>query len=142
MLVRFPFLRAGCAADTLAAMPAEMITALGAAAAAYSVAAGTTLLLQAQVMRRRGSSREVSIAFLASTTGGYLIWLLYGIGIGSLPLILADAIGLVCGGIAVGVAASLRRSPRPEVPDRTEPCPAEGRRHLRPAIASAGTSSR
>ena len=29
--------------------------------------------------------------------GGYAVWLAYGFSIGSLPLIVVDAIGLVCG---------------------------------------------
>jgi uncharacterized protein with PQ loop repeat len=46
---------------------------------------------------RRGSSCDVSARFLATYAGGYVIWLFYGLGIGSMPLILVDAAGLVCG---------------------------------------------
>ncbi len=45
--------------------------------------------------------------FLATTSGGYLIWLLYGLGIGSMPLIVADAVGLARSLVAVAVAFRL-----------------------------------
>src|SRR5688500_5483729 len=86
----------------------DPVSTLGASATAYSLAAGGALLLQVRTMRRRGSSRDVSVAFLGTTSGGYLIWLLYGVGIGSLPLIVSDAIGLVCSLVTVVVALRLR----------------------------------
>ena len=89
-------------------MPTDLVSILGATATAYSLAAGGALLLQVRTMRRRGSSRDVSVAFLATTSGGYLIWLLYGAGIGSMPLIVSDAIGLVCSLATVVVALRLR----------------------------------
>jgi MtN3 and saliva related transmembrane protein len=87
----------------------DLVSTLGAGATAYSVAAGTTLLLQMRTMKQRGSSRDVSLAFLATTSGGYLIWLLYGLAIGSMPLVVSDAIGVVCSAAAFGVALRLRR---------------------------------
>ena len=93
-------------------MPDDLVTALGATAGAYSVGAAATMLLQARQMIRRGSSRDVSIAFLGSTSGGYLIWLLYGLGIGSVPLIAADVVGLASSAVAVTVAVRLRGGTR------------------------------
>ena len=49
-------------------------------------------------------------AFLASYTGGYAIWLAYGLSIGSLPLIVVDTVGLLCAGLTIAVALSLRGS--------------------------------
>jgi uncharacterized protein with PQ loop repeat len=92
-------------------MPTDLVSTLGASATAYSVAAGTTLLLQMRTMIRRGSSGDVSVAFLAATNGGYLVWLLYGLGIGSFPLVVSDAVGLVCGIAALVAAVRLRRPP-------------------------------
>jgi uncharacterized protein with PQ loop repeat len=86
----------------------DPVSTLGAGATAYSLAAGGALLLQVRTMRRRGSSRDVSVGFLATTSGGYLIWLLYGVGISSFPLIVSDAIGLVCSLVTVTVALRLR----------------------------------
>jgi uncharacterized protein with PQ loop repeat len=98
----------------------DPVSTLGAGATIYSIAAGSALMLQVRTMRRRGSSEDVSIAFLATTCGGYLIWLLYGIGISSMPLIVSDLIGLVCSLITVSVAWRLRRKGSPN-PGRLRP---------------------
>ena len=86
----------------------DVVSTLGASATAYSLAAGTALLLQVRTMLRRRSSQDVSLTFLGTTSGGYLIWLLYGLGIGSMPLIVSDAVGLACSLVAVAVAVRLR----------------------------------
>ena len=46
----------------------------------------------------------------ASYAGGYAIWLTYGLSTGSIPLIVADAVGLLCAGLTLAVALSLRGS--------------------------------
>jgi hypothetical protein len=61
-------------------------------------------------MLARRSSRDVSAGFLASYTGGYAIWLAYGLATGSLPLIVVDTAGLLCAGLTAAVALSLRGS--------------------------------
>jgi hypothetical protein len=84
-------------------------------------------------MLARRSSRDVSAGFLASYTGGYAIWLAYGLATGSLPLIVVDTVGLLCAGLTIAVALALRGShtrpatwhsrnttsisPRPAAPD-------------------------
>ena len=83
---------------------------LGTAAIAYGVLAGLTALLQTRQMLARRSSREVSALFLASYAGGYAIWLTYGLSTGSIPLIVVDGVGLLCGGLTLAVALSLRGS--------------------------------
>ncbi len=106
---------------------------LGTAATAYGVLAALKSLLQTRQMLARRSSRDVSAGFLASYAGGYAIWLAYGLCIGSLPLIVVDAVGLLCAGLTIAVALSLRGSlirpatwhsrnttsisPRPAAPD-------------------------
>jgi len=42
--------------------------------------------------------------------GGYAIWLLYGLSVGDIPLIVVDVFGLLCGGLTLAVALSLRGS--------------------------------
>jgi uncharacterized protein with PQ loop repeat len=59
---------------------------------------------------RRGSSCDVSARFFATYAGGYAVWLLYGLSIGSLPLILVDAAGLLCGLATLAVTLSMRGS--------------------------------
>ena len=66
---------------------------------------------QARQMLRRRSSGDVSARFLAGYAGGYAVWLAYGLSSGSLPLIVVDAIGLVCGGLTLAVALRLRGPP-------------------------------
>ena len=65
------------------------------------VGAAGAALLQARQIVRRGSSCDVSARFFATYAGGYAIWLLYGLSIGSVPLILVDAAGLLCGGLTL-----------------------------------------
>jgi uncharacterized protein with PQ loop repeat len=83
---------------------------LGTAATVYGLLAALKALLQTRQMLARGTSREVSARFLASYTGGYAIWLTYGLSIGSLPLIVVDTVGLLCGGLTLAVALALRGS--------------------------------
>jgi uncharacterized protein with PQ loop repeat len=74
----------------------------------YGVFAAAAALLQARQIRRRGSSCDVSARFFATYAGGYAIWLAYGLSIGSMPLILVDAAGLVCGLVTLGVTLRMR----------------------------------
>ena len=83
---------------------------LGTAATAYGVLAALKSLLQTRQMFARCSSRDVSARFLASYAGGYAIWLTYGLSTRSLPLIVVDTVGLLCGGLTLAVALSLRGS--------------------------------
>ena len=83
---------------------------LGMAATAYGVIAPLSALLQARQMLARRSSREVSVRFFASYAGGYAIWLLYGLSAGSTPLIVVDAVGVLCAGLTLAVALALRGS--------------------------------
>jgi hypothetical protein len=61
-------------------------------------------------MLARRTSCEVSGRFFASYAGGYAMWLLYGLSVGNVPLIVVDTIGLLCAGVTLGVALSLRGS--------------------------------
>jgi uncharacterized protein with PQ loop repeat len=81
---------------------------LATAATAYGVLGAFKTLLQTRQMLARRSSREVSAGFLASYAGGYAIWLAYGLSTGSIPLIVVDTVGLLCGGLTLAVALSLR----------------------------------
>jgi uncharacterized protein with PQ loop repeat len=113
---------------------------MGTLATVYGVGAAGAVLLQARQVLRRGSSCEISARFFATYAGGYAIWLLYGLSVGSLPLILVDATGLLCGTVTLAITLSLRGSlihPRswgkcPERPPSTtdsssgDPAPALG----------------
>src|SRR6188474_192185 len=83
---------------------------LALAATGYGVFAALTALLQMRQMLRRRASCDISARFFAAYTGGYAIWLLYGLSVGDVPLIVVDAAGLLCGGATLAVALSLRGS--------------------------------
>jgi len=84
---------------------------LGTVATIYGVLGALKTLLQTRQMLTRHTSRGVSPGFLASYAGGYAIWLAYGLSTESLPLIVVDTVGLLCAGLTLAVALSLRGSP-------------------------------
>src|SRR5262245_33776102 len=79
-------------------------------ATAYGTLAALAGLLQMRQMMQRRTSCDVSARFFTAYAGGYAIWLVYGISVGSAPLIVVDAIGMLCGGVTLVVALSLRGS--------------------------------
>jgi len=83
---------------------------MGTAATIYGVGAAAAALLQARQILRSRKSCDVSARFFASYAGGYAIWLLYGMSIGSLPLIVVDLVGLICGGFTLAITLALRGS--------------------------------
>jgi uncharacterized protein with PQ loop repeat len=83
---------------------------LALSATGYGVFAALTALLQLRQMLRRRASCDISARFFAAYTGGYAVWLLYGFSVGNVPLIVVDATGLMCGGLTLAVALSLRGS--------------------------------
>jgi uncharacterized protein with PQ loop repeat len=83
---------------------------LATATTVYGALAALKSLLQARQMLARRTSSGVSARFLASYAGGCAIWLAYGLSTGSLPLIIVDAIGLLCAGLTLALALSLRGS--------------------------------
>ena len=81
---------------------------IAAVASSYGVLSALAFVFQLARMHRTSSARDLSLSFLAVISGGYAIWLLYGISIGSLPLIVCDAIGLVMSTLTVAYALRLR----------------------------------
>lgn len=106
------------------------IRVLGMAATLYGLGGALSVLLQARRMHVRGTSGDVSARFFAVYVGGFAIWLLYGSGIGSVPIVLVHAVGLLCGAVTLAVVLRLRRPPPwPRRPDR----PAKPKRDHDPA---------
>jgi MtN3 and saliva related transmembrane protein len=91
-------------------MAATTIGLLEMIATLYGLAAAGGGLLQTRQMLRRGRSCEVSARFFALYAGGYAVWLLYGLSIGSVPLIVVDLVGLLCGAATLVVTLRLRGS--------------------------------
>src|SRR5215470_16605565 len=86
---------------------------LGTAATVDGVLGALKTLLQTRQMLARHTSGDVSAPFLASYTGGYAIWLTCGLSTGSIPLIVVDSVGLLCGGLTLALALSLLGEPGP-----------------------------
>src|SRR5262245_26779706 len=79
-------------------------------ATAYGVGAAGAALFQTRQLLGSRRSCEVSARFFAVYAGGYAIWFAYGVSIGSLPLIVVDAIGVVCATATLAIVLSLRGS--------------------------------
>jgi hypothetical protein len=88
-------------------MAREASQVIAAVAVGYGVAAALSVLLQARQMLARGSC-DVSAPFLGAYVGGYATWLLYGLSVRNVPIIVVDAVGLVCGAFTLVVALRLR----------------------------------
>jgi MtN3 and saliva related transmembrane protein len=89
-------------------MTTETTQLLGTSATLYGLGGALSVLLQARRMHVRGTSGDVSARFFAVYVGGFAVWLLYGIGIGDVPIIVVHAVGLLCGTITLTVALRLR----------------------------------
>lgn len=88
-------------------------TALLAVATTLAGAIGAaSFLLQARHMVVRGRAEDVSLGFFVSIAGGYLVWLLYGITIGDVPLIVVDSVGMASVSVTLLVALRLQAHPR------------------------------
>jgi len=77
---------------------------------AYGVGAACAALFQTRQLLGSRRSCEVSARFFAVYAGGYAIWLVYGMSIGSLPLIVVDGIGVVSATATLAIVLSLRGS--------------------------------
>jgi uncharacterized protein with PQ loop repeat len=92
----------------LTSMSLQLIDVIAAVATVYGIGGALSILLQARQMLERRASCDVSLRFLGVYVGGYAIWLLYGMSLGSVPMVLVHALGLVCGGMTLAVAIRLR----------------------------------
>jgi MtN3 and saliva related transmembrane protein len=74
-------------------MLAAFSAQLALVAAVYGVICALSPTLQIVRMRRAGDSRSLSRGYIAIGAGGYLIWFLYGLSLGNVPLIVSDSVG-------------------------------------------------
>jgi uncharacterized protein with PQ loop repeat len=81
----------------------ELTDLLAAAVAVYGLGGALSILLQARQMLVRRASCDVSLRFLSVYVVGYAIWLLYGLSLGNAPIVLVNALGLVCGTMTLTV---------------------------------------
>lgn len=85
---------------------------LGTVATVSGVVGAFSSLLQARKLARTRSAGSVSLGFLAKYLGGYAAWALYGLAIGSTPLIVVDLIGICSASVTLVMALRVRQRSR------------------------------
>jgi MtN3 and saliva related transmembrane protein len=85
-----------------------MMTALAVLAGAWGVLMGVSPLLQIRRIIERGSSADVSIAYLSVLIVGFALWAAYGFSIANAALVVSNSVALVVGLTTVGVARRYR----------------------------------
>jgi MtN3 and saliva related transmembrane protein len=85
-----------------------MDSALTAFVTTYGVLGALSSLLQVRRMLSTRSSDDVSVLFLGVYSGGYLVWLVYGLIKLDTALIIVDAVGMVIALTTLTVALRLR----------------------------------
>jgi uncharacterized protein with PQ loop repeat len=83
---------------------------LGTVATVSGLVGAFSSLLQARKLARTRSAESLSLGFLAKYFGGYVAWALYGLAIGSMPLIVVDLIGISSSSVTVVMALRVRKS--------------------------------
>ncbi|HET9436780.1 MAG TPA: hypothetical protein VFO64_01160 [Gaiellaceae bacterium] len=83
---------------------------IGHIAMIYGMASALAVLLQARVLLQRGRSCDVSALLFGIYLGGYLLWLGYGIELGSVPIVMSNVVGLLSTAIVLAIALTLRGS--------------------------------
>jgi uncharacterized protein with PQ loop repeat len=91
-------------------MLAAFSAQLALVAAVYGVVCALSPTLQIVRMRRAGDSRSLSRGYVAIGAGGYLIWFLYGLSLGNVPLIVSDSIGAAMQIVVLWWAIRLRQA--------------------------------
>ena len=81
-----------------------MSTTFAYAAASWGIAMALSPILQIRTIRASGSSRGVSLGYLAVLLLGFILWLAYGVSISNLALIIPNIVSaIVCGATIVVV---------------------------------------
>jgi MtN3 and saliva related transmembrane protein len=83
-------------------------TALAVAAAVYGVLMGASPILQIRRMLHGRSSRDVSVGYFGILLIGFVLWISYGLAVGSLPLVVSNSVAFVVAASTVVVALWLR----------------------------------
>ena len=89
-----------------------MLSALAWATTCWGLVMSLSPLLQVRVVIRRRDSTGASIAWPAVLLVGFVLWLLYGLVIGNVPLIVTNAVSLLVCLLTVAVLLRYRR-PQP-----------------------------
>lgn len=91
-------------------------TVLAVMAATWGVVMAVSPLLQIRKIVRLGSSRDVSIGYLAVLVIGFCLWIAYGISIANPALIVPNSVALSVGLATIVVARRYRGCTRERAP--------------------------
>jgi MtN3 and saliva related transmembrane protein len=83
---------------------------LALAAGSFGIAMGLSPLLQLRRVRRRRSSADVSLAYLAVLLVGFALWLSYGIALGNAALIVSNVVALTTNMLTIAAVLRFRES--------------------------------
>lgn len=83
---------------------------LALAAGSFGIAMGLSPLLQLRRVRRRRSSADVSLAYLAVLLVGFALWLSYGIALGNAALIVSNVVALTTNVLTIAAVVRFRES--------------------------------
>jgi uncharacterized protein with PQ loop repeat len=83
-------------------------TALGVAAASWAVVMALAPVMQIREIVKQGSSRGLSVAYLAVLLVGFALWVAYGFSRRDLPLVVPNAVAFVVMACTIGVAVRAR----------------------------------
>ena len=86
-----------------------ILTVLSAVATSIGLAQACALFDQTRKLRRAGSADEVSVAFLAASLVGNVVWFAYGACQVDIALLAVNSAGLLGGAATLGTALRLRR---------------------------------
>ncbi len=90
-------------------MQAWLPTVLGLVAGCCSTAAFVPQVLK---IRREGDTRAISLRMYLMRVAGFVLWLAYGLALGSVPLVVFNVLSLLLGGTVL--ALKLRGRERPD----------------------------
>ncbi len=83
---------------------------LALAAGSFGIAMGLSPLLQLRRVRRRRSSADVSLAYLAVLLVGFALWLSYGIALGNAALIVSNVVALTTNVLTIAAVVRFRET--------------------------------
>ena len=83
---------------------------LAVVATVYGMVSALAALLQARQLLERRRSCDVSALLFAVYLGGYVVWLAYGLSLGSAPIVAVNAVGLVSIATVLVIVLALRGS--------------------------------
>lgn len=85
-----------------------MLTILAGTAAVFGVLMGASPLLQLRRMRRRKSSRDISIGFFSVVVMGQFTWVMYGIALRNAAVIASNGAGMLVNALVIVTAVTIR----------------------------------